>query len=85
MIAVIKIEAIVDAVRPIIAGHDSTVQSAALADLLSMWLAGHFVEGDRKATDRLRRRLLRAHIALVRELLPANERQILARMRTGSH
>ncbi len=63
---------IVNQARLILAGHPPGVQSAALADLLSMWLAGHIIQGAPGETDALRERLLEGHIALVRRLLPVN-------------
>ena len=59
-------------IRAHLAGHDPIVQGAVLADLLSMWLAGHVVEGDDKATERLRRDLLKVHVAFVKGLIPIN-------------
>ncbi len=35
-------QAIVERIRPILAGKDPAIVSAALGDLLAMWLAGHF-------------------------------------------
>ena len=61
--------------RPL-AGQPPMVQGAALADLVATWLAGHIVQGDRKATNQLRQALLEGHIAAVRELLPVNAARI---------
>lgn len=64
---------ILDACSQALAGHSSELQGAALADLLSMWLAGHRVWNDPKATFKLREELLNLHIKAVVQLLPANE------------
>lgn len=55
---------IVERIRPLLAGHHPAVQSAVVADLLAMWLAGH--EHD------IREALLDSHLGLVRELVPVN-------------
>ena len=68
------IAALVEAIRPLLAGHEPAIQSAALAELLSMWLAGHFVtEGATAAlrarrTTRFRNQILADHVELVRKL-----------------
>jgi hypothetical protein len=67
-------------------GHETYVQGAVLADLLSMWLAGHNVVGDREATDRLREGLLQEHIQAVRALIPVSEQQIIETlMKVAAH
>ena len=62
---------IVDRIRPLLAGHPPDIQSAVLADLLAMWLAGH--QGPDGIIDKAREDLLAAHIELVRNLIPVNE------------
>lgn len=54
------------------AGQPSEIQGAALAELLSIWLAGHIIQGDPAKTDALRESLLEMHIGVVRELVPVN-------------
>jgi len=76
-------QAIVERIRPILAGKDPAIVSAALGDLLAMWLAGHFASGP-KATAALREQLLREHIQLVRDLIGPNEQMILEGVRRGS-
>lgn len=66
----------------ILAGRAPEVQGAALACLLATWLAGHFatagnVRGD--DDNALRERLLRMHIAAVRELVPVEVDRIKGR------
>lgn len=60
-----NVNRVVEAIKPHLAGHPSEVQCVALADLLSIWLAGHSPES--------RESLLAAHIRNVRELIPVNE------------
>ena len=72
-----EVEAIVNAVRPLLAGKSSPIQGAALADLLAIWLAGHFATGNQRATAAIRERLLKEHIETVRKLIPLNEEAIL--------
>lgn len=62
-------------VRLLFVGKSPDVQGAALADLLSTWLAGHVVGGDFHATADLRAALLEAHLAAVRELVPIDFRR----------
>jgi hypothetical protein len=61
-----------DRIKPILANHRPEVQSAVLAELLSIWLAGHFIPGDENETQALREELLTNHCALVRELTKVN-------------
>jgi hypothetical protein len=56
--------------RPLLAGAETGQQSAALADLLSVWLVGH--------PPQMRDELLARHVELVRELAPINEAEIFA-------
>ena len=56
-------------IEPILAGKLPEVQSAILAELLAMWLAGHFSGENNASTDRMREELLQHHIQLVRDLL----------------
>ena len=63
---------IVDQIRSLLAGLPAEVQSAILADLLAIHLAGHIVRGNAVETDKLRERVLDLHLSLVRALLPIN-------------
>jgi hypothetical protein len=60
--------------RPLFAGKPSPVQGAALADLLAMWLAGHFDANDpeSEATEQIRETMLELHLRAVRDLIPVN-------------
>jgi hypothetical protein len=63
---------LVERVRPLLAGQDPPVVGAALADLLAIWVAGHIVTDDPKATDMLRAVLLANHFRAVSGLVPIN-------------
>jgi hypothetical protein len=71
-----QIEQLTGQIRPLLAGKDPMVQSAVLADLLAMWLAGHFVQGDRDETRKLRADLLRMHLETVERLTEINAMQM---------
>jgi hypothetical protein len=73
-------QAIKRQIRPHLAGLPSEVQGAILADLLSLWLAGHIVPGNRRETDSLRSVLLRQHVKAVREMIPSSEAEILGNL-----
>jgi hypothetical protein len=64
--AATRSQELVDQIKPILAGQEAAIQSAILADLLAIWLAGH--------APQMRDEILVAHIALVRELIGPNER-----------
>jgi len=59
---------IVDRIKPILAGNDPGVQGAVLAELLSLWLAGH-------SPPEVREVLLKNHVDTVRELTGINARE----------
>jgi hypothetical protein len=70
---------LMEQIRPLLAGKGAEVQSAVLADLTSMVLAGMFLmdrrsgQINRKATDAMRAVALKAFIKTVKELIPVNE------------
>jgi hypothetical protein len=64
--------ALIDAIRPLLAGHGPDIQGAVLADLLAIWLAGHHVPGNAAATRTLRADLLADHCGAVRQLTEVN-------------
>lgn len=74
------IVAISETIGPILRGLGPDVQGAVLADLVATWLAGFQGEG----AEGLRRDLLAAHISLVRELIPVNEKAMLVRLAGGT-
>jgi hypothetical protein len=71
-----EIAAIVDRIKPLLAGQPAELQLAVLADCLAIWLAGHYVEGDAEATRKMRAELLAMHCSAVRELTEINARII---------
>ncbi len=64
--------ALANRIKPILANHRPEVQGAVLAELLSIWLAGHLIPGDEKETQAFREELLTTHCAMVRELTKVN-------------
>jgi hypothetical protein len=74
-----EIAELVEHIRPLLAGRDPSVQGAVLADLVSMLLAGHILPNSKERTNELREGLLQAHITAVRQLIPINEKFVLAR------
>jgi actin-like ATPase involved in cell morphogenesis len=64
-IMALKVEQIVDAIKPHLSGHPPEVQGAVIADLLAIWLAGHPPE--------LREAAMEFHMEMVRELIVAEE------------
>lgn len=73
---------LMEVIRPFLVGKGAEVQSAALADLTSMWLAGMFLmdkdtgELKRRETDRMRAHALKVFVKAVLELVPVNEELI---------
>jgi hypothetical protein len=68
-----------DRIKPLLAGKGADVQGAVLADLLSIWLAGHPAE--------MREEILAMHIEYVCQLVPASEaemREMQNEYRNGS-
>lgn len=63
-----EVEALVRVVMPLFAGKPLSVQGEALANLLALWLSGHVVADDPKATETMRNVLLNLHVGAVREL-----------------
>lgn len=56
-------------IRPLLAGKDTAIVSAALADLTAMWVCGHVVLGDWGATQAVRQQVFSAYIGLVKTLV----------------
>ena len=63
-----KVERIARAIKPHLAGISPEMQSAVLADLMAMYLAGH--------PDFVRQNLMRLFVDLVWKLMPVNEKLI---------
>jgi len=64
-------------IRPLLAGRDPQLVLGALADLVSIGIAGHVVPGDPQATARLRGTILGLHVAYLIDLIPASAGEIL--------
>lgn len=61
-------DALVERIRPLLAGHPPEVQGAALADLVAIFIAGH-ISVDRDTTLMVQSVLIEAHQQLVTELV----------------
>ena len=61
-------DALLDRIKPLLAGEPAELQGAVIADLAAIWLAGHRVAGDRAEGDAMREELLALHTEHVREL-----------------
>ena len=72
----LEAQRLVESIRPLLAGKGQAVQSAALVDLVSMWLAGMFVVGNAEATDAMREEHLYLFMRTVVDLIPLNEEMI---------
>jgi hypothetical protein len=60
-----EVTALVSSVKPLFAGKPPEIMAAALAELLAIFLAGHY-----KGGDVLIARVLASHIEYVRHLVP---------------
>lgn len=69
-------EGAVEKIKPILAGLGGPTQGLVLAELLSMWLAGH-VSTDKARTEELHEEILELHIDTVRQMLPYQQAVIL--------
>jgi hypothetical protein len=67
-----EIAAIVERIKPLLAGQPPELQGVVLADCMAIWLAGHHVAGDAEATRKMRAELLAMHCSAVRELTEIN-------------
>jgi hypothetical protein len=71
-------------------GISGDEQGAILANLLSLWVASHFVaeempKENRPETDAMRELLLQMHFECVRATIPEHEKAILERERERDH
>lgn len=62
---------IAERIKPLLAGREPEIQGAVLAELLSLWLAGHYQGGEQLIDT-----LLTHHIDHVRQLIPVNVRML---------
>jgi hypothetical protein len=74
-----QIAALSDAFSDLCHGKHSVVVGGAIADVLSIWLCGHFDPSGQAETDAVREHLLQDVMALTRKLVPVNERIIAPR------
>lgn len=74
MDGVAKVEKLTDQISGILAGHDPAIQSAVIADLAAMLLAG--IQGKDKHDFRIK--MLSNFIEQIIRLVPINEVEILA-------
>jgi hypothetical protein len=70
----------------VLRGQGGATQGAVLADLVSLWLAGHMVpdeigKAEKPFTDEVRELMLADWLTTVRALVPQSEKEILARAR----
>jgi len=63
-------------IKPLLAGKPAVVQSGALADLIAMWLAGHWIPGCPDETEQIRRDLFERYCELVIDLVEVNAREL---------
>jgi hypothetical protein len=70
----VEAQRIANRIKPLLAGSSPEVMGAALAELLSLWLAGHYQGG-----PELIERMLELHIEVVRKLVPVNIKILEAR------
>lgn len=63
-------------IRPLLAGHPPAMQGAVLAELTSIWLAGHHCLDDPNKTPQLRSELLARHCELVMLLTLENAKKM---------
>jgi hypothetical protein len=62
-----RVEALVARIKPIMAHQQREIQGAVLAELLSIWLAGHY-QGGPECIEAM----LNLHVDMVRKLIPLN-------------
>jgi hypothetical protein len=70
-----EVLAVAERIKPILAHHHPTLQGAVLAELLSIWIAGH-VADTKGNTRKLRKEVLNMHVEQVRKLIPINAKMI---------
>ena len=64
----INVAAIVEQIKPLLAGRDPSVQGAVLCELLSLWLAGH--------SPMIRKAMFAMHFKAVQEMIPISEKEL---------
>ena len=67
----VEVDALVDEIRPLLAGKNPALQGAVLADLLAIYICGHRHHDEKKAA-KIREHFLLMHIEAVRQLIEVN-------------
>ena len=62
---------LVNEIGPMLHGKGPDVQGAVLADLASMWLAGH--------SPAIREEVMKMHFQAIRDLIPESEKQLFGK------
>jgi hypothetical protein len=65
---------IAEQIKPLLAARSPVLQSAVLAELLSLLLAAHWIPGNRAETVSMRKTILEMHCRLVWELVEVNSK-----------
>ena len=82
-------DAVVEQIRPFLAGHRPIAQSVILADLTSAWIAGHLAhsagEINAPETRRMREDILMHFIELIRQLIPMHHARIMEEQKGRFH
>ena len=68
---------LVEAIKPHFEGKPAQVQGAALAEMLSLWLAGHVNQNNPDKSDRVRKAVLEEHLKTVWQLVPINYEMVI--------
>jgi hypothetical protein len=66
----------VKSIMPLLKGKPPPVQGAVLADLLAMWLAGHWIPDDPEETREIRAQMLAQHMETVIALTEMNAKEL---------
>lgn len=64
-------------IRPLLRGKPPHTQLATLAQLLALAIAGHVIQDELEATDRLRESILATHMTTVKMLIPLMFKQFV--------
>jgi len=74
-----EVDALVNEIRPLLAGKGPLLQGAALADLVAMFIAGH--RGRDAAETAMRQmEIMVLHIETVGNLIPVNEKLLMGEL-----
>jgi hypothetical protein len=78
----VEIIDVAEQIRPFLAGRPPEIQGAILAELLSVWIAGHYPGG-----QQLMDAVLETHLRLVRQMIPTNVEMLISqgRMQRRGH